>query len=186
MVKSVAEGISPPVIRFFGWNPPAVSLGYNQKKADLDIDACRRAGFDVVRRPTGGRAVLHQDEFTYSVIAPESDRLIGGTILETYQSIAAGLLSGLKKLGVAAEMVKSSPPAAATQGISSVLCRRRPVRNFGLRQETDRQRPTENQWSHPATRLIVVILRSKGGFFQLLSRATGSGRHLKGNFRMPA
>ena len=120
LVKSVAEGISPPVIRFFGWNPPAVSLGYNQKKADLDIDACRRAGFDVVRRPTGGRAVLHQDEFTYSVIAPESDRLIGGTILETYQSIAAGLLAGLKKLGVPAEMVKSSPPAAATQG--SPLC----------------------------------------------------------------
>lgn len=120
LVNSVAEEMSPPVVRFFGWNPPAVSLGYNQKTDDLDIEACKRAGFDVVRRPTGGRAVLHKDEFTYSVIAPESDRLIGGTILETYQSIASGLLAGLKKLGVPAEMVKSSTPDAATKG--SPLC----------------------------------------------------------------
>jgi len=110
LVESVGSGASLPVIRFFGWNPPAVSLGYNQKTKDLDIEACQRAGFDIVRRPTGGRAVIHQDEFTYSVIARENDPVIGGTIMETYGRIAQGLLAGLKILGVNAEMVRSSAP----------------------------------------------------------------------------
>ncbi|MBU1357096.1 MAG: lipoate--protein ligase family protein [Candidatus Edwardsbacteria bacterium] len=120
LVESVGSGASLPVIRFFGWNPPAVSLGYNQKIKDLDIEACRKAGFDIVRRPTGGRAVIHQDEFTYSVIARENDPVIGGTIMETYGRIAQGLLAGLKILGVAAEMVRSSAPDIPAT--ASALC----------------------------------------------------------------
>jgi lipoate-protein ligase A len=120
LVHSVQSGASLPVIRFFGWSPPAVSLGYNQKIKDLDIEACHRAGFDIVRRPTGGRAVMHQDEFTYSVIAPEDDPVIGGTIMETYGRIAQGLLAGLKILGVDAEMVRSEVPDVSAA--ASALC----------------------------------------------------------------
>ncbi|MDQ7798451.1 MAG: lipoate--protein ligase family protein [Candidatus Edwardsbacteria bacterium] len=120
LVHSVGSGASLPVIRFFGWSPPAVSLGYNQKIKDLDIEACHRAGFDIVRRPTGGRAVMHQDEFTYSVIAREDDPVIGGTIMETYGRIAQGLLAGLKILGVDAEMVRSEVPDVSAA--ASALC----------------------------------------------------------------
>lgn len=120
LVQSVGSGASLPLIRFFGWSPPAVSLGYNQKTKDLDIEACRRAGFDIVRRPTGGRAVIHQDEFTYSVIAREDDPVIGGSIMETYARIAQGLLAGLKILGVDAEMVRSSAPDIPAS--ASALC----------------------------------------------------------------
>ena len=67
LAESVAAGRSLRLVRFYGWNPPAVSLGYHQPASDLDLPACLRAGFEVVRRPTGGRAVLHRDEFTYSV-----------------------------------------------------------------------------------------------------------------------
>lgn len=120
LVLSVGSGASLPIIRFFGWDPPAVSLGYNQKIMDLDAEACRRAGFDIVRRPTGGRAVIHQDEFTYSVIAPEDDPVIGGTIMEAYARIAQGLLAGLKILGVDAEMVRSEAPDVPAA--ASALC----------------------------------------------------------------
>jgi len=120
LVLSVQAGRSLPLIRFFGWNPPAVSLGYNQKIGDLDVSACRNAGFDIVRRPTGGRAVIHRDEFTYSVVAPENDPTIGGSILETYHRIAEGLLEGLRVLGVGAEIVKSSASDNASKG--SALC----------------------------------------------------------------
>ncbi len=120
LVQSVGSGLSLPVIRFFGWAPPAVSLGYNQKVADLDVAACRRAGFDIVRRPTGGRAVIHQDEFTYSVIAREDDPVIGGPVLETYRRIAQGLLAGLRILGVNAEIVRASAPGIPAT--ASALC----------------------------------------------------------------
>jgi lipoate-protein ligase A len=120
LANSVRQGKSLPVVRFFGWNPPAVSLGYNQKLSDLNFEECRRAGFDVVRRPTGGRAVIHQDEFTYSVIAPENDPMVGGSIMHTYGRIAEALLMGLKELGVNAEMVRSTAPDVSGRG--SALC----------------------------------------------------------------
>lgn len=120
LVESVASGASKPVIRFFGWNPPAVSLGYNQRSDGLDLQKFKDAGFDIVRRPTGGRAVIHQDEFTYSVIALENDALIGGAVLETYRIIANGLLAGLEKLGVKADIAKSTAPQA--KGRASALC----------------------------------------------------------------
>ena len=104
---SVRNGDAPATVRFYGWNPPAVSLGRNQPAADIDREACRRAGVDVVRRPTGGRAVFHKDEFTYSVAAREDDPVIGGTVLDTYRMIALALLAGLKELGVPAQLVRS-------------------------------------------------------------------------------
>jgi lipoate-protein ligase A len=116
----VAAGRSPRLVRFFGWSPPAVSLGYNQPASDLDLESCARAGFEVVRRPTGGRAVVHRDEFTYSVIAPESDPLASGGVMESYRRIAAGLLAGLELLGVAAEMSRSALPENPARG--AALC----------------------------------------------------------------
>jgi lipoate-protein ligase A len=86
-----------------------VSLGrFQHKERAVNADACRRRGFDIVRRITGGRAVLHCDELTYSVIARIDNDLFPNDVLGTYKVIAAGLLAGLRELGIAAEMVSRS------------------------------------------------------------------------------
>jgi lipoate-protein ligase A len=69
---ALAESVpqSGAVFRIYSWNPWCVSLGKNQKIQEIDQDECQRLGFDIVRRPTGGRAVLHANELTYSVLVP--------------------------------------------------------------------------------------------------------------------
>ena len=95
-----------PVLRFYTWDPPAVSIGKFQKiETAVNADACKRRGFDIVRRITGGRAVLHNKELTYSIIARIDDPLFPSTVLGTYKVIAAGLVTGLRNLGIPAEMV---------------------------------------------------------------------------------
>ena len=95
-----------PVLRFYGWRPATLSLGYAQGYAkEVDAETCHQANIDVVRRPTGGRAVLHQYELTYSVIVPESDEHVKGTIIQSYLKISEALLIGIKAVGVPAEIV---------------------------------------------------------------------------------
>jgi lipoate-protein ligase A len=102
-------GTSPPTVRFFGWEPPCLSLGYGQPLDEsVDLDACRRLGAGVVRRPTGGGAIYHdgpERELTYSVVATAADLGIGPDLLETYHWIGRALLRGLNTLGAGAEMV---------------------------------------------------------------------------------
>ncbi len=108
------EGL-PPTLRFFGWNPPAVSLGYFQKTfREINVDFCRREGIDIVRRPTGGKAVLHDHELTYSIVAAMDHPLFNGDILETYRIISACIVEALKRLGLAPEMVSEGRSAAGT------------------------------------------------------------------------
>ena len=101
LLESVAAGHSLPVLRLYGWQPAAVSLGYSQRlEAAVDLEACRSLGCDVVRRITGGRAVLHDREVTYSVISPERSALFPGGILENYQVIARVLQQTLDSFGL--------------------------------------------------------------------------------------
>jgi lipoate-protein ligase A len=102
ILSAMIEGASPPTLRFFGWSPPCLSLGRNQPLADVDRKACRAAGVDVVRRATGGRAILHTDELTYSVALLQTDPRATGDILTSYQYLSQGLLAGLRHLGVKA------------------------------------------------------------------------------------
>lgn len=106
------EAVTPgalPVLRFYTWSPAAVSLGrFQDKERAVNAEACRQRGFDIVRRITGGRAVFHCDELTYSIIARSDSALFPNDILGTYKVIAAGLLAGLRELGIAAEMVSRS------------------------------------------------------------------------------
>lgn len=98
-------GSVPPTLRFYGWRPAAVSLGYSQRAAgEIDLDACRERGIDVVRRLTGGRAVLHDAELTYSVVVREDHPDIPATITAAYHYFSQGLLAGLARLGVDARM----------------------------------------------------------------------------------
>jgi lipoyl(octanoyl) transferase len=84
-----------PVFRLYGWSPPALSLGFHQPVTDVDTDALKRAGYDLVRRPTGGRAVLHADEITYSIIM-DATRL---SVEDMYERISRVLVSGLRYAG---------------------------------------------------------------------------------------
>ena len=98
-----ANGKSPPTLRFYQWTPPAVSLGYCQKNHNLDMAACRRLGIEVVRRPSGGRAVLHLGDLTYAVIAGTADG-IPSAVTAAYRLICDGLLQGFRLLGIDAVM----------------------------------------------------------------------------------
>jgi lipoyl(octanoyl) transferase len=113
LLTSAEKGEIPPTLRFYRWNPPAVSLGSGQKpEEEANLDFCRRNGIDVVRRPSGGGAILHEDEITYSFTAGISDHPAFQDLLSSYYIIVEGLMEGLKKIGVNTEVRggKSSGP----------------------------------------------------------------------------
>jgi lipoate-protein ligase A len=101
ILRAVAAGSVPPTLRFYAWNPACLSLGRAQPVADVDLPALRAAGFDLVRRPTGGKAILHVDELTYSVVVPQEDPRVAGGIVESYRRLSTGLVRGLERLGIA-------------------------------------------------------------------------------------
>jgi lipoyl(octanoyl) transferase len=105
LLAKAQAGATMPVLRFYTWDPPAVSLGRFQHMTAVDAAACRGLGIDVVRRITGGRAVLHKSELTYSIVSRTDNPLFPPNVLGTYKVIASGLLRGLKDLGIPAEMV---------------------------------------------------------------------------------
>jgi lipoate-protein ligase A len=96
------EGKSPPTLRLYQWSPPAISLGYFQRRHGIDLEACQRLGIDVIKRATGGRAVLHFCDLTYSVVAGTADG-IPSSVASTYRLICEGLLTAFRALGFEAE-----------------------------------------------------------------------------------
>lgn len=105
----VAEGKSPPTLRLYAWDRPTVSLGFAQPVGDVNIERITHKGWGLVRRPTGGRAILHTDEITYSVTASQQDPLLAGNLLESYHRISTALLAGLTMLGIEANGEKEYP-----------------------------------------------------------------------------
>jgi len=96
---------SPPTLRFYSWGPPALSLGYfQQAEKEIDYHKCKEEGIDLVRRLTGGRAILHDQELTYSIILREDYKLLSDSIEKSYQQISRGLVRGLQALGIPAEL----------------------------------------------------------------------------------
>lgn len=105
LLQRGAEGRKQPVLRFYGWDPPGLSIGYFQKTAGrVDQDGIRAHGFRLVRRLTGGLAVLHHNELTYSVILPEDYPGMPGSVVGAYRVLSAGLLEGFRALGLTAEL----------------------------------------------------------------------------------
>jgi lipoate-protein ligase A len=107
LLERRAAGPSPPTLRLYSWSRPTVSLGRFQPVSDVDDDACTRRGFDVVRRPTGGRGVLHDDEVTYAVVAATSDGVPRG-VAASYRLLSAALAEAYRSLGVPAELTSRS------------------------------------------------------------------------------
>ncbi len=102
ILDTVVRGGCRPTLRFYAWSPPCLSLGRSQRLSEVDLAASRAAGVDVVRRPTGGRSILHVDELTYSVALLQSDPRGEGGVVESYRRLSEGLLAGLHLLGVPA------------------------------------------------------------------------------------
>jgi lipoate-protein ligase A len=100
ILTAVAEGGAQPTLRFFAWKPPCLSIGYSQAVGEVDIIGCQQEGVDVVRRPTGGRAILHTDELTYSIVALQSEPRVAGGVVESYRRLSVGLVRGLRLLEV--------------------------------------------------------------------------------------
>ena len=105
ILAAVGQNRVPSTLRFYRWQPPCLSLGYAQPSADVDLDRLDRRGWDVVRRPTGGRAILHANELTYAVIGPLDEPRLQGSVLESYQRLSQGLLRGLQELGLPVQVV---------------------------------------------------------------------------------
>lgn len=103
--RSLLDGSGVPTVRLFRWKPWAISLGFNQDMSNINVERCAAEGIDVVRRPTGGRAVLHAEELTYSV-AMTAD---GKNVLEIYNEISRVLVKGLRLYGVNATLSRSQP-----------------------------------------------------------------------------
>jgi lipoate-protein ligase A len=96
---------TPPTLRFYGWSSPSISLGYFQETSrEVDVETCRRDHIDIVRRPTGGKAVLHEHDLTYAVAAKECNPLFPPDILGTYRVISGCIADALAELGIEAEM----------------------------------------------------------------------------------
>ena len=103
LLKWHSEGKIPPVIRFYGWEPAALSIGYFQKATkEIDLAAVKRHRLGFVRRPTGGRGVLHEHELTYSVIVTEEHPDMPAGVTEAYRVISEGILKGFHHLGLEA------------------------------------------------------------------------------------
>jgi lipoate-protein ligase A len=105
LAHALVEGVGLPTVRVYRWSPPAISLGWNQSYEEIDVLKARAAGIDVVRRPTGGRAILHSDELTYCVVMPAE----GKNILGAYEDISRALVRALITLGVHAGIEKTQP-----------------------------------------------------------------------------
>jgi lipoate-protein ligase A len=102
ILEHIGRGETRPTLRFYAWAPACLSLGHAQPFADVDVNRLDRRGWEVVRRPTGGRAILHTDELTYSVIAPADEPRLAGSVLESYNRLARALLQAVRTLGLEA------------------------------------------------------------------------------------
>lgn len=123
LLEAVVAGRSRPVLRLYRWQPATVSLGYGQRGPGVvNLAACRQLGIDVVRRCTGGRAVLHAQEMTYAVVSRERTAVFPGGILDNYQVIARVLQQTLAELGLAVDLARERSRGLTGDGAERSAC----------------------------------------------------------------
>lgn len=104
VLEACRSGDSPPTLRLYAWDPACLSLGYAQSAGEVDRDRLHARGWELVRRPTGGKAVLHVDELTYSVSGPVKEPRLAGSVLESYNRLAGALVEALRLLGLSVQV----------------------------------------------------------------------------------
>lgn len=116
-------GAAPPTLRVYGWNTPTLSLGYAQPTAQaVDLAACAQYGVTVIRRPTGGRAVLHDQEVTYSVVLPTTSPIGPGTLTADYRRLGIALAAALQRLGLPVRLARASLHSHSLRTATSPAC----------------------------------------------------------------
>lgn len=104
ILEHIYRGESQPTLRLYSWNPPCLSLGHAQSFKDVDVERLRQHGWEVVRRVTGGRAILHTDELTYSVTGSAKEPVLTGGVLESYNRLAQALFHAVHELRLHVEV----------------------------------------------------------------------------------
>jgi lipoyl(octanoyl) transferase len=100
ILAAVGEQQALPTLRLYRWEPFCLSMGYGQRFSEVDVNRLEHLGWDLVRRPTGGKAILHGDELTYSVALPGDDELAQGDVVESYRRISQALMIALRLIGL--------------------------------------------------------------------------------------
>jgi len=127
LLESVSDDRAAPALRLYGWSPPCLSLGRHQRVNAADLEFCAEHGIDVIRRPTGGRALLHHMELTYSLVAPLGDGPIPRHLQEAYRLICAPLVTACGALGVRAELTTGEVNLQLPGPASTVPCFQAPA-----------------------------------------------------------
>lgn len=102
--SAIKNNEQEPIIRFYGWTPKCVSLGRNQSNEHINIDYCKNNNIDIVKRVTGGRGLLHDDEVTYSFVCPVSFLKSGESVISSYKEISCAIIQGFKNLDIELEI----------------------------------------------------------------------------------
>lgn len=123
LLRSFDPAVSPPVLRLYGWSPPALSLGRFQKADEvLDLERCRADGVAVVRRVTGGGVIYHADELTYSLVCSPSQIPQASSIKDSFRVLTGFLLAFYRSLGLAAMYAADAAPEGTTLGERTAFC----------------------------------------------------------------
>ena len=123
MTQAAVASEALPTLRVYGWHPAAISLGYHQSEDDIDFERCRDDNIDIVLRPSGGRAILHDNELTYSVSIPPESIHFAQDIQTVYGLISRGLVAALQRLNIKVEFDRAKKtPKDFSKGELSTLC----------------------------------------------------------------
>ncbi len=109
LLEEVDQAESLPCVRLYAWQPACLSIGYAQKFGEIDLERLHQHAWEWTRRPTGGRAILHADELTYSVVASSAEPRVSGSVIESYQRLSEALLVALNSLHIPAQAHPLSP-----------------------------------------------------------------------------
>jgi len=120
ILEHIYRGEAQPTLRLYSWNPPCLSLGHAQSFADVDMKRVKANGWDVVRRMTGGRAILHTDELTYSVTGGADEPVLAGGILESYNRLAQALMFAMRELELPVEIKEDAGRASGVTSANPV------------------------------------------------------------------
>jgi lipoate-protein ligase A len=127
VLEALTDGDGVPTMRLYGWEPPCLSLGRHQGAEAADRDFCAAHGVDVIRRPTGGRALLHHLEITYTIVAAVGEGPIPRHLQEAYTRICEPLVSACRALGVDAELTSGEVNLELPSPASTVPCFQAPA-----------------------------------------------------------
>ena len=116
ILAACEAGQVPPTLRLYSWKRPTMTVGYAQKLREIDIDRCKKLGVQIVRRPTGGRALFHNHEVTYSFTAPIPHPEFPSSLFGAYKIVAGALLEGLKEIGISDAVLSSGRKTNKYQG----------------------------------------------------------------------